>query len=381
MIYLDHNAGTTLWPEVARFLAQAWETAEPGNPSSVHRAGRGWRARLTQARETVAKTLGCEPREVIFTASGSEAGALALMGVWRARTDLRKKRIVSTAIEHPSVLGALTALEAQGAEVVRVAPGSDGRVPLEAVVEQLNVSTALCSVMWANNETGVLQPVAELARICQERGIVFHTDAVQAIGKVGGGLREVPADLLSLSGHKLGAPAGTGALIARPSVDLAAIVPGHQEKGRRGGTPNVVMIEALALALELSLHRQERDAARLTLLRNQFEAALLKALPQTVVHGQSAPRLPNTSNFRVPNTDGEALLIALDLEGICASSGAACASGSLTPSHVLTAMSLSSADAQSTMRFSFGHTTTETEVDTAVAAIVKHVAALPPAAS
>lgn len=378
MIYLDHNAGAPLWPEVARFLGQAW-TADPGNPSSVHKAGRAWRSRQTQARETVARLLGCEPREVIFTASGSESVSLAIAGVWRGRKDLGKKRIVSTSIEHPSVLGTLAALEAQGAEVVRVNPGGDGRVSYEALLEQLTPATALCSVMWANNETGVIQPVAELARACHDRGIIFHTDAVQAFGKVSGTLRDVPADLLSISGHKLGAPPGTGLLIARPHVDLAPLVPGHQEKGRRGGTPNVVMLEALALALDLSMQRRERDVARLQNLRELFETLLLRELPATVVHGKTVPRLPNTSNFRVPNTDGEALLIALDLDGICASSGAACASGSLTPSHVLTAMGLSSAEAQSTMRFSFGHSTTEAEINTAVAAIVRHVAALPPA--
>lgn len=378
MIYLDHNAGTPLWPEVARFLSQAW-SSEPGNPSSVHKAGRAWRARLTQARETVARLIGCEPREVIFTASGSESASLALSGVWRARADVKKKRIVSTTIEHPCVLGALAALEAQGAEVVRVAPDGEGRVALETVLAKLTPETALCSVMWANNETGVLQPVGELARACQQRGIVFHTDAVQAYGKVAETLRDVPADLVSIAGHKLGAPAGTGLLIARPSVDLAALIPGHQEKGRRGGTPNVVLLEALALALDLSLQRRERESARVQSLRDRFEVSLRRELPSVVVHGQGMPRLPNTSNFRVPNTDGEALLIALDLDGICASSGAACASGSLTPSHVLTAMGLSSADAQSTLRFSFGHSTTEADIDTAVAAIVKHVAALPAA--
>jgi cysteine desulfurase len=377
VIYLDHNAGAPLWPEVARFLGQAW-TADPGNPSSVHKAGRAWRSRLQQARETVARLLGCEPREVIFTASGSESASLAITGVWHGRKDLAKQRIVSTSIEHPGVLGALSALEAQGAEVIRVAPGADGRVSLEAVLEQLTPATALCTVMWANNETGVLQPVSELARACHERGIIFHTDAVQAIGKVNGTLRDVPADLLSISGHKVGAPPGTGLLIARPNVDLAALVPGHQEKGRRGGTPNVVLLEALALALDLSMQRRERDVARMQSLREQFEISLLRELPTTIVHGKTALRLPNTSNFRLPHTDGEALLIALDLDGICASSGAACASGSLTPSHVLTAMGLSSAQAQSTMRFSFGHTTTEAEIDTAVAAIVRHVAALPP---
>lgn len=378
MIYLDHNAGTPLWPEVAGFLSQAWST-EPGNPSSVHKAGRAWRARLTQARETIARLIGCEPREVIFTASGSESAALALSGAWRARAEVTKKRIVSTTLEHPSVLGALALLENQGAEVIRVAPGGDGRVPLERVLTQLTPNTALCSVMWANNETGVLQPVAELARACQQRGIVFHTDAVQAYGKVTETLRDVPADLISIAGHKLGAPAGTGLLIARPNVDLAALIPGHQEKGRRGGTPNVVLLEALALALDLSLQRRERESARLQGLRDQFEVSLRRELPSVIIHGHGMPRLPNTSNFRVPNTDGEALLIALDLDGICASSGAACASGSLTPSHVLTAMGLSSAEAQSTLRFSFGHSTTQAEIDTAVAAIVKHVAALPPA--
>ncbi|PZR17466.1 MAG: cysteine desulfurase [Archangium gephyra] len=367
MIYLDHNAGSPLRAEVVKLLSTAFEAG--GNPSSVHQAGRAARRRLDAARESVARRLGCTPREIVFTGSGSEGAAIAVLGAFRARKDRSKNRVVTTAIEHPCVLGAVDQLEQEGAEVLRVAPGADGRVPLEALLEALTPTTAVCSVQWVNNETGVIQPAPELARACAQRGIVFHCDAVQAFGKLDASLREVPADLLSLSAHKLGGPAGVGVLYNRRGVNVAGVTPGHQENGRRGGTQSVAFAEAMALSLSLSIPDEKVGA-----VRDELEAKVRAALPDVQVNGTAA-RVGNTSNLWFPGVDGEALLIALDLEGICVSTGAACASGSLSPSHVLLAMGRTSTQAHSSLRFSLGSETTAAQLDHVVAALTRLVPA------
>ncbi|MFB1479785.1 cysteine desulfurase family protein [Corallococcus sp. RDP092CA] len=373
MIYWDHNAAAPVRAEVGALLARAFTRGGFGNPSSVHGGGREARARLDAARAKVARVLGCEPKELTFTASGSESDALALLGAWAARPMKERRRVVSSSVEHPSALGALAQLEQDSARVVRLAPGADGRVPLDAVLEALTPDTALCSLMWANNETGVLQPVAEAARACRQRGILFHTDAVQAAGKVPLTLREVDADLLSLSAHKFGGPQGVGVLVVRKGVDVRALTPGHQEGGRRGGTQNVPYAEALALALELATAEQADTAARVGALRDAFEQQVLQRLPGVTVNGGAAPRVPNTSNLRFDGVEGEALLMALDLEDIHVSSGAACASGTLSPSHVLRAMGLSPAAARGSLRFSLGPSTTAAEVARVVDALCTHV--------
>ncbi|XXF75572.1 cysteine desulfurase family protein [Myxococcaceae bacterium GXIMD 01537] len=373
MIDWDYNATSPLRAEVAEHLARALTERGSGNPSSIHRAGREARGRLDAARARVARALGCEPKELVFTASGSEADTLALTGAFLARHEPRRRRVVSSTIEHPAVLAALAQLEAQGAEVVRVRCGADGRVPLEALLDALTPETALCSLMWANNETGVVQPAREVARACRQRGILFHTDAVQAAGKLPLSLREVDADLLALSAHKFGGPSGAGVLVVRKGVDVRPLVPGHQEGGRRGGTQNVPYAEALALALELAQADQERTAARVGALRDAFEREVRAHIDGVTVNGGGAPRVANTSNLRFDGADGEALLIALDLEGICASSGAACASGTLKPSHVLTAMGLTPAQAHGSLRFSLGPAVTEAEVARVVEALRTHV--------
>ncbi len=375
MIYWDHNASTPLRREVAseltKSLAEAGEI--PGNASSVHRSGRHWRNRLDGARAKVARLLGCEPREVCFTSSGSEADALALKGAFAMRREKARTRIVASQIEHPAALGALKQLESIGAQVVRVPPALDGRVPPESIIAKLTGDVAVCSLMWANNETGVLQPVAQVARACRERGIVFHTDAVQAAGKVPISLRDVEAHLASISAHKFYGPAGIGALVIRRGLDVEALTPGHQEWGRRGGTPNVPYAEALASALELACSELGEEAARLTSLRDRFERELVSGIPGVRLHGASVPRVPNTSSVEFVDTDGEALLIALDLEGICVSSGAACASGSLSPSHVLTAMGLTAAQAHSSLRFSLGAGSSKDEVERVLEALRENV--------
>ncbi len=368
MTYLDFNAGAPLRPEVAEHLSRAFiETA--GNPSSVHQIGRAARKRLDAARESVARAFGAaSPREIVFTGSGSEAAALAIIGGWMARGDQQKTKLVTSTIEHPCVIGAAKRVEALGGQVVWVKPDATGRVPEAEMLAALTDDVALCSLMWVNNETGVLQPVEAVSRACVAKGIVFHTDAVQAIGKVPATLREVPADLLSFSAHKLGGPAGVGVLINRRQVDVSALVPGHQENGRRGGTQSVAMAEGLVLALEATLKETVSPT-----LRDDLERRLLAALPGTRINGAAAPRVATTSNLCFPGADGEGLLIALDLEGICVSTGAACASGSLTPSHVLTSMGLSPSDAQATLRLSLGRTTTAAEIDAVVNALTKLV--------
>ncbi len=363
MIFLDYNAGAPLLPEAAAALTEG--LGAPGsNPSSVHQAGRAARTRLTTAREAIARTFGCEPREVIFTGSGSEGAALAIKGAWAARKDKARATVVTSTIEHPCVLGTMKQLEAAGANVVRLAPDATGRVPLPELLAALTPAVALCSLIWVNNETGVEQHAREVSRACIAKGIVFHTDAVQAVGRIPATLRDVPADLFSFSGHKLGAPPGIGVLLARRTVPLEPMVPGHQEDGRRGGTPALALIEALVAAVGVCTADVEGEAGRLEALRDRFEAGVA-----AVVNGQGAPRAPGTSNLRFTGADGEALLIALDLEGICVSSGAACASGALTPSHVLTAMGLSNTQAQESLRFSYGRGTTAADIERAIEAV------------
>jgi len=375
MLYLDHNASTPLAPEVAEALARALSITLPTNPSSVHAPGRAARARLDAARARVARVLGCESREVVFTASGTEADALAIKGSWLARPDPHRTRVVTSSVEHPAVLFAARQLQALGATVTEVPPGPDGQVPAEALLAQLGPDVALCSLMWANNETGVLQPVAEVARAARAAGILFHSDAVQAVGKVDVSLRHVDADLLSLSAHKFGGPAGIGVLIVRRGVKLEALSAGHQEAGRRGGTPSVAFAEALALALELAQQGLAETAGRMAALRNRLEHAVLERTHGAHVNG-TAPRVPNTTNLRFDGIDAETLLIALDLDGICVSTGAACASGTLQASHVLTAMGLSPKAARSSLRVSVGPRTAADEVDLAVDALVRHVTRL-----
>jgi cysteine desulfurase len=370
----DQNATTPLHPDVAELLSRAWQKPL-GNPSSVHRPGQAARARLEAARRQVAEVLGVEPREIAFVGSGSEANALAIKGAFDARKDRSRNRVVSLAIEHPSVLFALEQLERAGAEVVRVAPAEDGAVRVEDVACALE-GAALCSVMWANNETGVLQPVRELARVCRERGVPFHSDAVQAAGKVPVSTREADVDLLSLSAHKFGGPAGVGVLLSRRGVELSALTPGHQEGARRGGTQALPLIEACALALTRATAEVEARAVRLAALRDRFEAEA-RARFGVRVNGTAA-RVANTSNLELPGADAEALLIALDLEGISVSMGAACASGSLKPSHVLLAMGRTPAQARSSLRFSLGSQATESEVDEVLAVLARHLPRIRP---
>ena len=386
-IYLDFNAGAPLRPEVAHLLAGRAhdEIDSPANPSSVHGPGQAARARLTRAREELAQGLGCEAREVSFTSSGTEANAWAVRGAFLARRGDTPSRhegtptgrtparveIVASTIEHPALLQTLRTLEREeGARLRLIPPDADGAVRTEAMDAALGENTALCTLMWVNNETGVIQPIEAVGRRCEALRIPFHVDAVQAVGKVPLSLRELPHASFSFASHKLGGPAGMGALVARTAP--LPLIPGHQERGLRGGTPWVAGAEAFALAVSLSLAEAPTESARLLTLRARLEQRLHEAFADVHVNG-AAPRVSSAVNFRVPGSDAESWMMALDLDGIAVSTGAACASGSLEPSHVLLAMGLRPEEARSSLRISMGRTTQEAHVD----ALVERLRRLP----
>ncbi|AEV16721.1 MAG: cysteine desulfurase [Thermus sp.] len=367
-VYLDHAATTPLDPEVREAMRGVEEAF--GNPSSVHRFGQEARRVLEGARERIAALLGVRPREVVFTASGSEANALALLGVALAKG---RGHVVSTEVEHAAVLGALRLLERLGFAVTRLKPDRFGLVYPEQVAEALRPDTVLVSVMAANNELGTLYPVDEIAQVVHAHGALFHTDAVQAIGQVPFRAEEVGADLVSLSAHKFYGPKGVGALLVRQGVDLVPLVPGKQEGGRRGGTPNPVLAHGMAVALEKALRLLPEEAPRLLALRRRLEEGLL-SVEGVELNGHPERRLPKLVNVTVKGADGEVLLLALDLLGVAASSGSACSAGSLEASHVLLALGRSPEEAKASLRFSLGRFTTLAEVEGAVAAFREAVA-------
>lgn len=374
--YFDHNASTPVRPEV-RERVLPWLGGLFGNASSVHWAGRQARLAIDDARAEVARALGAAPSELIFTAGGSEADMLALSGVLRASPAAQPRHLVVSAVEHPAVLRTAEALEREGVEVTRVPPNAEGVVSADAVLAAVRPDTRLISLMLANNETGALQPVAEVARRAHERGLLVHTDAVQALGRVPVRVGELGVDLLSLSGHKLGALQGVGALYARRGVALAPLLlGGGQERGRRAGTENVPGIVSLGVAVTLAASELPTMAPRLGVLRDQLEVLLCAALPDARINARGAVRLSNTTSLTVPGVEGEALLLSLDLEGYACSSASACASGTATPSHVLAAMGLSAAEARGTLRLSLGAQTTLADVEGLVEALRRIVARL-----
>ena len=363
--YLDHNATTPVRPEVLEamlpWLKEGW-----ANPNSVYAAGQKARAAVERAREQVAALVGStDPSEIVFTSGGSEADALALSGAaWQAREESggRRRRVVSSAIEHDAVRVMAKQLAGRGFEAVEAPCGPDGAVAADAFARLLGEDCAVATLMHANNETGVLQPVAECAAAARAKGAAFHVDAVQSAGKVVLDVRALGADSLALSGHKLGAPKGVGALWARRGLRLAPLVTGHQEKNRRGGTENVAGIVAFGAACELGRRELETAAARALAQRRRVEEAALR-IPGSLLSGHPERRLPNTAHFTFEGLDGHHLVVALDLEGICVSSGPACSSGSSLPSHVLTAMGVPDRLATGCLRVSVGHGTTDAEVD------------------
>jgi cysteine desulfurase len=358
-IYLDHAATTPVRPEVLEAM-QPFFGPRFGNPSSVHRWGREARAALDEARARVARCLGANPDEICFTSGGTEADNLAVLGVWRARRQSGRNALVTTPIEHKAVLGASHQAAREGGEERLLAVTDQGIVDRASFDALVRDDVAVCSVMWVNNEIGVVQPVPELAALARARGVVFHTDAVQAFGKVPIDAAAAPFDLLSISGHKIGAPKGIGAMYVRRGTPLEPLFHGGtQDRGRRPGTENVAFAVALARAAELAVAERETSWRRLEQMRDELEAALTARIPDAVVHGRGAPRVPHILNISVPGTDSESLLMALDLAGVAASAGSACQSGSISPSHVLTAMGVPPELGSAALRMSLGSLTTE----------------------
>jgi cysteine desulfurase len=360
-IYLDHSATTPVRPEVREAMLPFFGPRF-GNPSSTHRWGREARVALDEARERLARALGASADEICFTSGGTEADNLAVLGAWRA---LRQSRpaVVGTTIEHKAVLAAIHEVEAEGGAARLVDVGPDGRVDRASFNAAVGDDVALCSVMWVNNEIGTVQDIAALAATVRAGGTLFHTDAVQALGKVAIDLRSAPVDYLSISGHKVGAPKGIGALYVRRGAPITPLMyGGAQDRGRRPGTENVAMSVGFARAVELAVSERETECARLERLRDALEAALLAKVPDAVVHGRGAPRAPHILNISVPGTDSESMLMALDLQGVACSAGSACQSGSIDPSHVLTALRVPHELATASVRFSFGSLSTDAHV-------------------
>jgi len=360
-IYFDNNATT-------KVAEQVFEEIKPlfcelyGNPSSMHTFGGQIGRRISQAREQVASLLGCELSEIIFTSGGTESDNAAIKGTLAALPHRRK--IITTRVEHPAVLTVYRELENHGYTVVEMAVDKYGRLDLVELEEQLDDDTALVTIMYANNETGVVFPIDKIAELAADRGVILHTDAVQAIGKIPLNLSKSNIDLLSLSGHKLHAPKGVGVLYVRKGTRLPPyMLGGHQEAGRRAGTENVPGIVGLGKACELAAKNIEEENNKVKYLRDKLENAILEKCPDSRLNGDKENRLPNTTNISFEYIEGEAILLMLDKYGICASSGSACTSGSLEPSHVLRAMGVPFTAAHGSIRFSLSRYNTEEEVD------------------
>jgi cysteine desulfurase len=365
-IYLDHNATTPAAEAVIEAVARSMRDLV-GNASSVHSFGQQAKGALDGARTSVAALIGGEPAEVVFTAGGTESINLAIRGAAEALEPTGRRGIVVSGIEHEAALQTSRALARRGWTVTIVPVESTGVVSPEAVREAVSDGTALVSVMHANNEVGTVQPVAAIAALAHERGALMHTDAVQSAGKIPVSARALGVDLLSISAHKFYGPKGVGALWVRRGVRLTPqMTGGRQERSRRAGTEDVPALVGMGVAARLVMNGLDACHARMGALRDRLEAGVLRGVPHTAVNGVPGERVPNTTNISFERVEAESLLIALDLEGIAVSTGSACSSGTLEPSHVLKAMGLGSARAQSSLRFSLGAATTEAEIDRVV---------------
>lgn len=379
-VYFDHNATTPVSPEVMSAFVPAL-TGVAANASSIHQDGQLAKQRLEQARAQVARLLGApSPKEIVFTSGGTESDNLAILGVLRAAQPAAhtRKHLVTTAIEHPAVLNACRHLEeAEGVEVTYVRPERDGWVSPDAIASALRPETVLVSVMHANNETGVVQPLGEIGRIAREAGVLLHSDGVQAAGKIAVDVTSLGVDLYSISGHKLYAPKGVGALYVRKGVRLEPLqYGGRHEQGRRAGTENVPGAIALGAAAAWAAGHLDEQTSHLSAIRYRIERRVATEIPQIMVNGWTAPRLPNTVNIAFHGIEGEALVIALDLRGFSVSSGSACSSGAVEPSHVLIAMGMPAAAAKASIRFSVGRGNTLDEANALVDAIAASAAHL-----
>lgn len=369
--YFDHNATTPLAPEVLETMVACLGQVY-GNASSIHHYGQNAKQRLETARRQVASLIHANPAELIFTGGGTEADNLAVLGVARG-----KAHVITTAIEHPAVLMAAMQLEREGVAVTRLRVGASGIVNPDDVRRALRPDTALVSVMHANNELGTIQPIAEIARITRDAGVPLHADGVQALGKIPVDVDALGVDLYSVSAHKIYGPKGVGALYVRKGTKVSPILfGGHHERDRRPGTENVPGIAAFGAAAELAARHLAADSERIANLRDRLENALLDRIPASGVNGSRWSRVPNTTNVYFDGVDGEAMVIALDLRGFAVSTGAACSSGAIAPSHVLIGIGLTDDRARASMRFSLGRSTTAAEVDALADAVIASVAHL-----
>ncbi|MCF6147819.1 MAG: cysteine desulfurase NifS [Candidatus Kuenenia sp.] len=369
VIYADNNATTRVAPEVLEEMLPFFSEYY-GNPSSMHVFGGQVAKKIDNARQQVADIIGAEPEEIVFTSCGTESDNTAIMGVLRANPG--KKHIVTSRVEHPAVYNLCTYLAQNGYHVTELGVDRDGMINVDELSNAVREDTAIVSIMYANNETGVIFPIKEIAGIVKQKGSVFHTDAVQAVGKIPLNLSESSIDLLTISGHKLHAPKGVGALYIRKGTSIAPfIIGGHQEKNRRGGTENVPSIIGLGTACELAKRFMGEEQTRVKQLRDRLERKIVEKAPDAIINGYKSPRLPNTTNISFEYVEGEAILLLLNEKGICASSGSACTSGSLEPSHVLRAMGIPFTAVHGSVRLSLSRYNTSDDVDY----IVEH---LPP---
>lgn len=377
VIYMDNNATTRIAPEVLDAM-MPYLTQFYGNPSSMHTFGGQVGQAISQARQQIADLLGADPGEIVFTSCGTESDSTAILSAIQSFPE--KNHVVTTRVEHPAVKNLCDNLEiftGRKYHVTRLPVAADGTLDMQRYRESLTDDTAIVSVMWANNETGVLFPVEEMAQIARERGVLFHTDAVQAVGKVPINLRETAIDFLSLSGHKLHAPKGIGVLYVRKGTPYIPFMNGgHQEHGRRGGTENVASIIGLGRACALAAEKMEEENTRVRALRDKLEQGLLSTVPKALRNGHPTQRLPNTANISFEYVEGEAILLHMNQLNICASSGSACTSGSLEPSHVLRAMGVPFTAAHGSIRFSLSIYNTEEEVDFVLARMPDIIAKL-----
>src|SRR6202521_5633358 len=383
-VYLDYNATTPVEPEVLDAMLPYF-SGEFGNAASIHTPGQRARAAVETAREQVATLIGARPQEIVFTSGGTESDNHAVFGVvGQAFLPVSSRRdadslphVITTAIEHEAVLNACQALEKSGVRVTYLATNPEGQIDLGELRRAIRPETVLITVMHANNELGTVQPLEEIGRIAKERDIYFHTDAVQSAGKLPIDVNALQVDLLGLSGHKFYAPKGVGALYIRGGTRLRQLLyGGHHQRGFRPGTENVAGIVGLGKGAEIPHNAFVRDAERVSALRNKLEQGLLARVPHARVNGGAASRTPNTTNLVFPGIEGEALLIALDLKGLACSTGAACSSGAVEPSHVLTAIGLPPEEARASLRFSLGRHTTSADIDFALSVVPAAIAQL-----
>ena len=371
-VYLDHNATTGVEPEVLEAMLPYF-AREYGNAASIHSFGQRARAAVETAREHVAALIGARPQEIVFTSGGTEADNQAIFGIvkaWQQSHVGTKAHVITSSVEHEAVLNACQALEKEGAVVTYLPVDQNGQISVDALRNAIGTGTALITIMHANNELGTVQPMEEIGRIAKQADVYLHTDAVQSAGKIPVDVNRFGVDLLSLSGHKFYAPKGIGALYVRGGTRVQQLLyGGHHQRGFRPGTENVPGIVGLGKAAEIAKQRMNADCERISALRDKLEKRLTAGVPQARVNGSGALRTPNTTNITFPGIEGEAMVIALDLKGLACSTGAACSSGAVEPSHVLTAIGLPPEEARASLRFSLGRHTTSEEVDFALQVI------------